>query len=222
MLKSLMKDIVIRCDLLSAAYLLPSYNYNFQPAHLAFLCECIDRTRALPGPIVEVGCDAGWTTVFLNKHMDFSKIEKSYFCIDTFSGFTPDDIRYERQRRGKDPTFPSGAFSRNKKEWFDRTMQINGIKRVRSIQGDVNRYDFEGIKDVSVCLIDVDLYLPVKAALEKVYGRMAAGGVLVVDDCAPDSPFDGALQAYREFVEAHRLPEKIILEKLGVIEVGTS
>ncbi len=44
------------------------YEYMFSPGQLCFLCECLDRTSSLPGPVVEIGCAGGRTTVFLNKY----------------------------------------------------------------------------------------------------------------------------------------------------------
>ena len=221
MVRSLIKDLVIRLNSSLQRRLLPCYPFHHQPAHLAYLVHCLDRTRALQGPVVEVGCAEGWTAVFLNTHLDSSGIEKVYYCVDTFSGFCEEDIEYEKKVRRKGPSFPSAAFRTNRKAWFDRTMEVNGITRVRSIQADVKEVDFNGITDVSFCLIDLDLYLPVKAALEKVYPLMAQGSVLIVDDCSPGGYFDGAFQAYSEFVSKHGLRENIVLEKFGVIEIGT-
>jgi predicted O-methyltransferase YrrM len=67
----------------------------------------------------------------------------------------------------------------------------------------------------------------VQSGLAKVYDRLTPGGVIVVDDCwvSTDRPqleaiaeaYDGALQAYREFVKTHDLPEDVVEMKLGVI-----
>lgn len=194
------------------------YEYMFSPEELCFLCSCITKTRNLPGPILEVGCAMGNTTVFLNKHMDYSKIEKQYICIDTFSGFTQTDIKHEISR-GKDLTILNTEFKMNSQKWFDRTMQINGISRVKSFQADIGQFEFKETKDISFCLIDVDLYIPVKLALEKTYKLMDNGGIIVVDDCWQNQIYDGAYQAYIEFVSTHNLPKKIVLGTLGVIEI---
>lgn len=142
MVRSIVKDLLIRSNSRLVRGLLPFYPFHQRPAHLAYLVHCLDRTQTLRGPIVEVGSAEGWTTVFLNMHLDASKIEKPYYCIDTFSGFCAEDIRYEREVRGKGPEFPSGAFRINSKAWFDKAMQVNGITRVRSIQADVKHFDF--------------------------------------------------------------------------------
>ncbi len=199
-------------------YFSHEYRYNFTPAQLCFLCECVTRTASLPGPIVEVGCYAGDTTVFLNKHMESCGIRKRYYCIDTFSGFTREDIEHEVSARDKkDAPFDLG-FRDNSKRWFDETMLLNRIDHVRSIQADVNAFDFAGIDDISFCLIDVDLYRPVRSALERVYDRVPKGGIIIVDDCISAHLFDGAFQAYAEFVAARNIDRHIISGKLGVIE----
>ena len=73
----------------------------FTPAQLAFLVRCLDETEGVPGTIVEIGCATGRTTVFLNKHLDEVHSSRGYVCIDTFSGFTEDDVSFETSQRGK-------------------------------------------------------------------------------------------------------------------------
>jgi hypothetical protein len=73
----------------------PRYIYNFRPAQLCFLTDCVDRTRDLPGPMLEIGCFSGATTVWLNMHMRASGIRKPYVALDTFEGFVQSDVEYE-------------------------------------------------------------------------------------------------------------------------------
>lgn len=191
------------------------YDFGFTPLQLFYICECIARTRELPGPVVEIGCDRGRTTVFLNKYMDAIGLSKSYICIDTFAGFTDEDIAHEVLGRGKQTNWQ--MFHKNRKAWFERVIRRNAITRVDVVQADVNSHDFAQYHDVSMCLIDVDLYRPVKSSLEGIYDRMAKGGVVIIDDCRPDYTFDGAHEAYREFAYHRGLPVEILLDKLGVL-----
>lgn len=193
------------------------YTYCFVPEQLCFLSQCVTRTAGLPGPILEVGCFAGNTTVWLNTHMNARGIEKPYIAIDTFNGFTDKDMEFEKKSRGRQ--IPSHDFKANSKRWFDRTMHFNGIRRVQSIQADASAFDYSQYRDISFVLIDVDLYLPVMKALEKIYPLMAKGGIIVVDDCVTGQCYDGALQAYTEFVSGKGLPSNIVHTKLGVIEI---
>jgi hypothetical protein len=170
---------------------------------------------------VEVGCHVGSTTIFLNQHMNFSGIEKPYIALDTFAGFQRSDIRYEVGRRGKSGKALSGAFVLNSKRDFDKAMQINGIERVRSIDADAKTFDFAGLGKISFALVDLDLYLPTKTVLDRIYGQLAEGGTLVVDDCAPHGLWDGAYQAYMDFVSKEGLKPEIVLNKLGIIKQAT-
>lgn len=185
------------------------------------LCNYLDETHELSGPIVEIGCEMGRTTVFLNKHMDVRKDKRSYFCVDTFDGFTATDIAYEVDQGGKPESFLKRQFQSHQKDIFERTMQINSIQRVRAIQADVNEFRFDGVENISFCFIDVDLYRPVLSALSRVYERMAPGGLIAVHDCDPrqENPYRGAYRAYAEFVRGKGLPEEV-QERLGVVRTA--
>lgn len=205
-------------------FLARRWDYNFSPRQLAFLASCIDRTAALSGSIAEVGCFVGATTVWLSKHMEFEGIDKPYYALDTFSGFVPAQSEYEIEKRGKrgSSVVMQRGFAVNSKFMFDRQLEWNGLSRVESIEADAATFDYATLGPLSFVLVDVDLYLPVKAALERIHPLMQAGGIIVVDDCAPDQVYDGALQAYEEFIAEHSLPRQIVHGKLGLIEIGSA
>ncbi len=96
-------------------------------------------------------------------------------------------------------------------------MANNNITRDIPIQADIKTYDMEPLSPISFCLIDVDLYLPVKAALEKVVRLMHPGGIVVVDDCQEHPLWDGALQAYQEFTSEHGIDPKIVEGQFGLV-----
>lgn len=191
------------------------YEYMFRPGQLAFLCQCLDETSHLSGPVVEIGCAGGHTTVFLNKHLDDLGGQRPYICIDTFDGFIAEDIAAERAR-GKRSAYEH-VFKAYSKQYFERTLANNEVQRASVIQADVNTFDFRGIDDISLCMVDVDLYRPVRSALDAVYPRMAKGGIIVVDDCLDQNEYDGALLAYREFIASHGFPEEVRCSKLGTV-----
>jgi O-methyltransferase len=197
------------------------HQYNFSPRQLCFLASCIDRTRDLNGAIAEVGCFLGHTTTFLNKHMDAEGIEKPYYAMDTFSGFVPSQLEYERDQRRKAPFYTSmrAAFTGNSKTMLDKQLSWNGIRRVRSIQADAAAFDYRTIAPFSFVLIDVDLYIPVLRALEQIVPLMQPGGIVVIDDCASGQFYDGALQAYTEFAAQRRFASDIRHGKLGILEI---
>jgi O-methyltransferase len=213
-MKRALKTILCRTPL--KRFVLPRHRSNFAPIHLKRLLELLDETSEVPGSIVEVGCSVGETTVWLNKHLDYRGMDKPYVAIDTFGGFTKTDVAYEISNRGKRGPELSG-FTANSKALFDRAMKLNGLNRVVSIQADVNNFRFAELAPIAFALLDVDLYRPMLSALEGVLPSMGSGGVIVVDDCIQNKPFDGSYQAFMEFTGKHHLDPLIELDRLGVI-----
>ena len=195
-------------------YVFHRYDYQFTPPQLCFLCECLERTRDVEGSVVEVGCAFGATTVFLAKYLAAAGIDKPYVCIDTFSGFTAPDVDYERRHRGKDASF--AAFRVNKREWFERTLERNGVAAAVH-RADANTFDYARLGPVSFCLIDVDLYRPTLAALEGIVPNLAPGGIAVTDDCVEPYVFDGAHQAYVETAARMGVEPEVVHGSLGVV-----
>lgn len=200
-------------------YFFPRYTYNFTVPQLIFLCECIGETRGVGGAIAEVGCSKGYTTLFLNKYMDAEGIEKHYFALDTFSGFPAEDVSVEIADRGKTAgIFQAAGFEINKQKWFDGAMQDAGITRVETMQADVNAFDLTRLAPLSFVLLDVDLYRPIKKALPELYEALAPGGMMVVDDCdTEDAVWDGAAQAYMEYMAGMGREPEVVLRKLGIV-----
>jgi SAM-dependent methyltransferase len=189
----------------------------FLPRQLMYLCECVKKTKEIPGCIVEAGCAYGDTTIFLKKYMQEEGIDKQYIAIDTFSGFVEEHVDHEIKMRGKPDTIHNHFFH-NKKQWYDFKLRNDGITDVTSVESDVMKFDFKAVGPIAFCLLDVDLYLPIRDVLPKIYDALSPGGIIIVDDCTPDKLWDGAFQAYREFVTARRLSECVVLDKLGVIQ----
>lgn len=190
------------------------YLYMFTPTQLGFLCDQVTDTVSVPGSILEVGCAFGATTVFLNRHIDSLRLDVNYYAIDTFSGFTADDISYER-KVGRDYRY--NDFRENSKATFDRTMRRNGVQRVTSVRADASTFDYSKFAPFRLVLVDVDLYRPVLAVLNSIYDLMSPGGVIVTDDCAPGGPWGGAYDAYTEFTKAKRVDSVILHDKLGLV-----
>jgi O-methyltransferase len=163
-----------------------------------------------------MGVARGMTTVFLNTHMDELRDNRKYLAIDTFSGFTSEDVDFEVANRGKSRTAYFG-FQYNDESVFRRNMTRLGFDRVEVLKLDVNRLEPRHLGPVSVALIDVDLYRPSLHALQVTYEALEPGGYIFVDDVAAGSEYDGAAQAYFEFIEGQGLPRVIVGDKCGVI-----
>ena len=143
-------------------------------------------------------------------------IDKNFYALDTFDGFVADQVEYEVEHRGKDKSIRSW-FSHNRKSWYDATIKANKADPVISIQADAANFDYGTIGPLSFSLVDVDLYQPISRLLPAVWDNTSPGGIIVVDDCAENTMWDGARQAFIEFVTHYNLEYRIVHEKLGVV-----
>ena len=143
------------------------------------------------------------------------------YAFDTFEGFTAADVELEASARGKNRYNCMTSFSINHQKTFDEAMRRNGC-RSASPRGVLmlTVIRFPNCAAVPFALVDVDLYRPVLSALTSIYPLCVPGGIIVVDDCRETRhAYDGAAQAYHEFITIHRIAPRIVCGKLGVIEV---
>ena len=202
------------------SYLLYKYRYAFTPGQLSRLTALATEAVTVPGDFCEIGCYRGYTTVFLNKHLDAIAPHKRYLALDTFGGFVAGDVAHEREARGKDSADDRralGKFTVNSQRWFERTMLFNGITRVTTHAAAVQDFPFSAEARFCFVLIDVDLQLPTRAALEKLWPLLSPGGVVVVDDCHAGHVYDGSRQALEEFCAVQGLRFDVVETKLGVL-----
>ena len=82
--------------------LLPKYRFMFSPEQLWSLCQVTESVLPLGGAFAEIGVASGETTLYLHRHLKEKGETPAYYCIDTFSGFTDEDIQVERGRSKTD------------------------------------------------------------------------------------------------------------------------
>src|SRR4051812_8971305 len=161
----------------------PRYQFQYFPRQLCFLADCLDETAEVDGAILEIGCAHGLTTTFLYEYMVDSGISKEYYCVDTFAGFTTENIAVETGLRGKKHNYTK-EFKNNHADWFKESLGRRHIDSIHIVAGDICTLSDDKLPDkIAFCLLDVDLYQPVKLGLEKIYSRLSPGGIIVVDDC---------------------------------------
>lgn len=214
-LNRLIKRAVFRTPLRNVSFNL--YPYMYSPGELRFIMNKLEEALAAEGSCVEIGCAAGATSLFLNLHLKALGQNRKYYSMDTFDGFVSDDIRHDESKRKKSATQLSQCFKTNHREFLEYQKTKYSLHYWRITKADINTCDLNSIGPICFGLLDVDLYQPMKAALEKSYQLLAPQGVLLVDDCTASNKFDGALQAYQEFCENNSLQAEIH-GKIGVIQ----
>ncbi len=201
-------------------YLLYKYRYAFTPAQLARLTVLASEAAGADGDFCEVGCYRGYTTVWLNRHLDEIAPAKRYWAIDTFGGFVPADVDHETGVRGKASREERRAldkFTINSRRWFEAALRQNGVTRVSTHAVAIQDFIFPADTRLCFVLLDVDLYLPTVDGLEKVWPLLAPGGLIVVDDCQADHVYDGSRQAVEEFCARQGMSYELVETKLAVL-----
>ena len=69
----------------------------------------------------------------------------------------------------------------------------------------------------AVCLIDVDLAVPVYEGLRRIVPRLLPGGRVLVDDCPPEYAWAGARAGYERYMR-EAWAEPLYRMHMGVVE----
>lgn len=213
--REIAKSIIYRTPIISRL-MAPSYPYKVNPGELAAMVGLIDSTRSSGAAVAEIGVAQGDTSVFLLEHLKTVGDGRELLLFDTFSGFTDESISFEVANRRKNAQ-DYDKFRYGDEARFNRNLAHAGYDRFRTIKGDAARFDWSSLGPIGAVLLDIDLYQPTIAILDAIYPHIVSGGGIVVDDCLADSPWDGSLQAYQEFIAKHDLPFTRAGHKGGLI-----
>ncbi|MGB0970477.1 MAG: TylF/MycF/NovP-related O-methyltransferase [Mycobacterium sp.] len=197
----------------------PRYRYKIDPGQLCAMVSFIDATRGSESVIAEVGVAQGDSSVFMLEHLVTTGDERTLYLFDTFSGFTKSSIEHEVQVRNKSKR-EYDRFRYGDEHRLQKNLYNLGYERFRTIKGDASGYMWSSLLPIGAMLLDIDLYQPTIDVLEAVYPNLIEGGGIVLDDCLPDTPWDGSLQAYEEFISRHGLPFERVGKKGAIIRAA--
>jgi O-methyltransferase len=213
-IRELAKSAIYRTPLFTR-WVAPRYRYYVTPGELAAMVGFMDATRASNGAVVEIGVARGFTSTFILEHLRTTGDTRELLLFDTFSGFTKGSVDVEVQRGKSASDFD--LFRYGDEAQFARNLRALGYDNFRTFQGDASRFDWSSLGPIGAVLLDIDVYGPTLSVLNDIYPHLCPGGGIIVDDCYADTPYDGALQAYKEFVAEKGLPFEVIGEKGGLV-----
>lgn len=144
-------------------------------AHL--ICWAAARGAALPGDFVECGVNRGGYALTAMQYVDFERLGKRFFLLDTFEGLvdsqlTPEERRAGLQGGGYRPCHD--AVLRTFAPYGDAVRVIKGI-----VPDTLQQVDSSQIAFLS---IDMNAREPEIAAAEFFWDRMAPSAPIVLDD----------------------------------------
>jgi hypothetical protein len=141
---------------------------------------------------------------------------RPYTCIDTFDGFLTKQSKVDEELGMATQNLTT--FASNSLSQVRQNLASWGVENVQLVKGEICDMPDSEIPDgVSVCLLDVDLSVPIYEGMKRIYPKLLPGGVILVDDCTAGTSWVGAIVGYRRFVQEAGLPEQFYMG-FGVVE----
>ena len=141
------------------------------------ICWAAARGAQLPGDFVECGVNRGGYAMTVIHYVDFARMEKRFFLLDTFEGLLATQLTDEERRlglRGGGYTPCYDAVRRTFAPYGDAVRVIRGVVPDTLPQVCTERIAFLSI--------DMNAREPEIAAAEYFWDRLVTGAVMVLDD----------------------------------------
>jgi len=171
----------------------------------------------VPGDVVEFGCYAGTTSLFIRRLLDETgqSGKRAFHVYDSFEGL-PAKVAQDQSAAGVD--FEAGRLQVSKKaflqEFHMAKLQVPVVHK--GWFSDLGAADVPG--QIAFAFLDGDFYDSILDSLKLVWTRMAAGGVVLIDDYArPELP--GVEKAVRDFFQAETVPRLRLAHNIAIIKV---
>lgn len=164
----------------------------------------------LPGDVVELGCNVGVTSSYLQRFINVAGVDKRLHVYDSFEGLPP--------KTAEDGATPCDAgASAVTVEAFKKTFADAGVELPvinKGFFGDVA----DGAYPEKICFafFDGDFYGSIMDSFKKVYDKMVPGGIILIHDYEY-APFPGVKKACDDFLSGK--PEVIVKNIFGIGKV---
>jgi len=158
------------------------------------------------GDVVEFGCYAGTTSVFISRYMNMQKSTREFHVYDSFEGL-PEKGTKDQSRAGDQ--FIAGELSVSKKQFIVNYKKA-GLSLPRIHKSWFNELSDDDMpNEIAFAFLDGDYYESVMTSLKLVWPRLVPGAIVVIDDYANEA-LPGAAKAVDEWLTIH--PTKLGVE----------
>lgn len=154
--------------------------------------------KNLEGDFVECGVNTGMNARMIIDYIEFDKIPKSYYLLDTFTGMDEKYSTKEEMIRSESMGYVTDIYESVKKTFKD-------FNNIIVVKGAIPETLPEvSLDKVSLLLIDMNCVMPEVEAMEFFWEKMVPGGLIIMDDHG--FPGHGAQRsAHIKFAEKHNV-----------------
>ena len=154
-------------------------------------------SAGVPGDVVEFGCYAGTTSLFIRRLLDetHQSAVRSFHVYDSFAGL-PEKHAQDNSAAGVD--FQAGRLAVSKKEFLRHFYAANLTPPIihKGWFGELTGADVP--PTIAFAFLDGDFYESILDSLKLVWPRMSPGGVVLIDDYGREA-LPGASRAVHDF-----------------------
>jgi predicted O-methyltransferase YrrM len=172
-----------------------------QKSHPKYVESLVSIYKQLPpGDIVELGVAQGRNTVIFGNIIKQKKAKRKYFGFDTFSGYTPEDLKLSPNLV---PNQKSGRWDNDPKKLHD-ILKKNKLDACTIIVGDIKETVPKFAKKcgtIALLYIDCNAYLPAITAARALQNKFRCGTII----CADEHRIGGETKALEEFAKENDL-----------------
>lgn len=174
----------------------------WDPLRVQQLMHLVEMANsAPPADYLELGTHRGFSARLIWRHM---RADRKLFCFDTFEGFTEADVATEKAIY--DNGWTAGGFESTSVEQVGRFIGSGETPENLVLVKGWFPDSFEPYRDHRWCFvhIDMDLYQPIRTALDMTWPAVVPGGIVVVHDYGCLA-FPGVRKAVDEFCKENGL-----------------
>ena len=165
------------------------------------LKEIIDKTKEVKGDVVEFGVWRGNTSLLIKKILDIYNIKKKLLLFDHFKGLDLFSKKDSTKKKNND----------NEKNYVGEKKILKAFINFYKFKN-IKIYDFDLIKlkkkffkkEISLAIVDVDLYQPTIKILNAVHQKLSKNGIILFDE-GNDKVYPGENKALNEFLKKYRI-----------------
>jgi O-methyltransferase len=141
------------------------------------LCWAALQGKNLEGDFVECGVNRGWFSRAVMHYIDSNKLNKKFYLLDTYEGFSEKYITEEEKQLGR----LAGSFYPDCHASVVKTFEK--FPNVKVIRGPVPE-TLSQVEASKVCYLSIDMncVIPEIAAAEFFWDKLVCGAIIVLDD----------------------------------------
>lgn len=186
---------------------------------LAVVWQELDRVlrQNIGGDIVEFGCYAGTTSLFIRRLLDIHHVSqtRAFHVYDSFEGL-PEKSVQDQNAAGVD--FLPGKLYVSKKEFLHQfhTASLQPPITHKAWFHDLTQHDVP--EQLAFAFLDGDFYDSIMSSLQLVWPRMQAGSKVLVDDYERET-LPGVAEAIRDFFHDRHVKNMRMQANIAIIDV---